>query len=62
MKIKLTLTKQEIKYLRAVMSQAGEVATVMEDGGKEGGQMKDAAELWAGCMLIQDIIRFSENG
>lgn len=56
MKIKLVFTRREIDSLIAVIGQVEAVADVMKADGKEGGQLKDAAELEAGCKLIQQII------
>ena len=60
MKLKLTLTKKEIDSLMAVIGQASANAEVMVSDGRQGGQLKDAAQLEAGCKLIQDIISLGE--
>lgn len=61
MKLKLELTKAEVRALIAVIGQAEEVATVMFSSGKEGGQMKDGNELMLGCKLIGEIIQLASK-
>ena len=62
MKLKLELTKREIEALQYMASEAEINATVMLDGGKEGGQLKDAKQIIFGIATLDKIIELASRG